>query len=225
MSAALPWYWLGRLEYTAATDLQARLRDALLGGDDGAAGLLLLEHEPVITLGRAARAANVVRPGAVPVVPTSRGGDVTYHGPGQLMVYPVVRLRRGVVAYLEAIAGALAEVAALLGAPAARWRRDPAGLWLGDAKLAACGIHVRRGVAVHGFALDVATPIEAWQTIVPCGLDGARVTSIARASGRTPPPMTEVARLAAPLLCRALGYEPAARDCLPAAARATMSPA
>jgi lipoate-protein ligase B len=105
------------------------------------------------------------------------------------------------------------------------WRRAPAGLWLGEAKLAACGIHVRRGVAVHGFALDVATPIEAWQAIVPCGLPGAQLVSVERASGRRPPPVAEVARRAAPVLCRALGYDAAPRDCLPAAARDTMAPA
>lgn len=225
MTAALPWWWLGRVAYAHGTGIQGRLRDALLAGEEGAAGLLLLEHEPVITLGRGARAANVVRPGGVEVVRTSRGGDVTYHGPGQLMVYPVVRLRAGVVAYLEALAGALGEVAAALGAPGARWKRSPAGLWIGDAKLAACGIHVRRGVAVHGFALDVATPAAAWQAIVPCGIAGAQVTSIARESGRVPPPLAEVARLAAPLICRALGYEPVPRDCLPDAARVTIDPA
>ncbi|HUH04172.1 MAG TPA: lipoyl(octanoyl) transferase LipB [Kofleriaceae bacterium] len=225
MTAALPWWWLGRVGYARGTAIQAGLRDALLAGDEDAAGLVLLEHEPVITLGRGARAANVVRPGAAPVVPASRGGDVTYHGPGQLMVYPVVRLRAGVVAYLEALAGALAEVAAALGAPGARWQRNPAGLWVHGAKLAACGIHVRRGIAVHGFALDVATPAAAWQAIVPCGIAGAKVTSIARESGRAPPPMPEVAELAAPLLCRALGYEPVRRDCLPDTARATIDPA
>jgi lipoyl(octanoyl) transferase len=137
------------------------------------------------------------------VVATDRGGDVTYHGPGQLMIYPVVRVRRGVVALLEAIAGALAVVSAELGVAGAAWRRDPAGLWLDGAKLAACGIHVRRGVAIHGWAFDVATPPAMWQLIRPCGLS-TPVVSIAGARAARgappPPPIAEVATLAGPLL-------------------------
>lgn len=216
----LPWHWLGRLDYHAGAERQRALRDRLLAGDAGARCLLLLEHSPVITLGRHARAANVVagrdalaRHG-VEVVTTDRGGDVTYHGPGQLMVYPVARLRGDVVGFLAGLAGALAQVAARLGVPGARWRRDPAGLWLPGAdpaapaaKLAACGIHLRRGAVTHGFAFNVCTPPEAWRWIVPCGLS-APVTSVAEERARRglppPPPVAEVARLAAPLLCDAL---------------------
>ena len=207
MTAPLPWTWLGRVSYAAGTELQERRREQLLAGDEAAACLLLLEHDPVITLGRGANADNILaseqelaRRG-VQVVRTSRGGDVTYHGPGQLMVYPVVKLT-GVVAYLEALAGALAALAAELGVPGARWRRDPAGLWLGDAKLAACGIHVRRGVAVHGWAFNVATPPDPWSLIVPCGLRQVRVTSIA--DHTEPPSVEQVARRAAPHLLTAL---------------------
>src|SRR5207302_2911072 len=141
--------------------------------------------------GRSADPRNVLDAGGTPIARTSRGGDVTYHGPGQLMIYPVVRVR-SVVAFLERIAGALAEVAAALGAPGAAWRRDPAGLWIGDRKLAACGIHLRRGVAVHGWALDVAVPPERWRLIVPCGLDAAAppisIAEVRAARGLAPPP-------------------------------------
>lgn len=204
MAGRLRWTWLGRVAHAGAAALQERLRGRIIAGDDGAAALLLCEHEPVITLGRGADRAHVVAPGRTPVVRTGRGGGVTYHGPGQLMVYPVVRLRGGVVAYLEAVAGALAEVAAALGVAGAVWRRDPAGLWLGPRKLAACGIHVRRRVAIHGWALDVATPEAAWQQIVPCGLPGVDTVSIARAAGAAPP-VAEVAELAAPMVGAALG--------------------
>jgi lipoate-protein ligase B len=210
----LPWRWLGRVGYGEGRALQEAHRDRLLAGDADAAVVLLCEHDPVITIGHGAGRESIVASDAelaargVAVVPTSRGGDVTYHGPGQLMVYPVLRLRRGVVAYLEAIAGALAWTATALGVPGAAWRRDPAGLWLGDAKLAACGLHLRRGVPVHGFALNVATPPEMWRLIVPCGLADARVTSLAeeRARAGLPAPAVDaVAALAGPALAARLG--------------------
>lgn len=240
--SALPWQWLGRLGYREGIARQQALRDRILAGDRDAACLLLLEHDPVITLGRHGQAAHVLAAQdelaarGIEVVRTGRGGDVTYHGPGQLMVYPAVRLRGEIAGFLASIAGALARVAADLGVPGARWRRDPAGLWLDaperedtpgptpdrtpgatpdtaaraarPAKLAACGIHLRRGAVLHGFAFNVATPAAAWQMIVPCGLTGRGVTSVAlerAARGLPPPPpVADVARLAAPLLCEAL---------------------
>ncbi len=208
----VPWRWLGRCPYAPVIGEMERRRDAILAGEESAAAVLLCEHEPVITLGRGANAGNVLLPESVlaargvALARASRGGDVTYHGPGQLMVYPVVRLHRGVVAYLEMVAGVLAEVAAELGVPGAAFRRSPAGLWLGERKLAACGIHVRRGVAIHGFALDVDTPLEAWSAIVPCGLREAPVLSLARArdAGRTAPSVAEVAQLVGPKLVDAI---------------------
>lgn len=244
--SALPWQWLGRLGYREGIARQQALRDRLLAGDRDAACLLLLEHDPVITLGRNGQTTHVLAAQdelaarGIEVVRTGRGGDVTYHGPGQLMVYPAVRLRGEVAAFLACVAGALARVAADLGVPGAHWRRDPAGLWLDapgtvdvpgtapnttadttpgtapdasapgvrPAKLAACGIHLRRGAVLHGFAFNVATPAAAWQMIVPCGLTGTGVTSVAlerAARGLPPPPpVADVARLAAPLLCEAL---------------------
>jgi lipoyl(octanoyl) transferase len=105
----------------------------------------------------------------------------------------------------------LAEVAAALGVPGAEWRRAPAGLWLGAAKLGACGIHVRHRVASHGWALNIDTPADAWRLIVPCGMADACITSIAaQRAGRglgPPPPMSTIAALAAGHLARALGYE------------------
>lgn len=210
----LPWQWLGRLDYRSGTERQRALRDRLLAGDQGAACLLLLEHEPVITLGRHGQDAHVLAAPerlaarGIDVVRTSRGGDVTYHGPGQLMVYPAVRLRGQVAGFLASLAGALGQVAEALGVPGARWRREPAGLWLEQAKLAACGIHLRRGALMHGFAFNVSTPAEDWQLIVPCGLLGRDVTSVAQERAARglppPPPMAEVARMAAPLLCEAM---------------------
>jgi lipoyl(octanoyl) transferase len=173
------WHWLGRAAYERVLADQLALRARVWQGGDG--GVLLCEHPPTITLGRSATEANIVDAGDIPVVRIERGGEVTYHGPGQLMVYAIVRIR-SVVEFLERVADALVRACAAVGATGAEWRRDPAGVWRGDAKLAACGIHVSRGVPVHGFALDVATPVEAWRRIRPCGLDRPTV-SIERVRG------------------------------------------
>jgi lipoyl(octanoyl) transferase len=171
----LAWHWLGHAGYRRVLADQHAERERVWAGGNGA--VLLCEHPPVITLGRSASFANVLGAGDVPIERIERGGDVTYHGPGQLMVYPIVRVK-SVVAFLERVAGALADTCAELGARGAAFRRDPAGLWFGDAKLAACGIHVARGVSVHGFALNVATPSEAWRRIRPCGLSVAQISLV-----------------------------------------------
>jgi lipoyl(octanoyl) transferase len=171
----------------------------------GAPGVIYLcEHPPVITLGRSADPAHILAAGDVPIERIERGGQVTYHGPGQLMIYPVVRVVR-VVDFLARVAGAIVETCAALGAPGAAWRRDPAGVWLGERKLAACGIHVARGVSVHGFALDVATPAAAWRAIRPCGLDVPQVC-LAAARG-APVEVGEVAEALGPRLARALAAD------------------
>lgn len=170
----LAWHWLGRAAYRRVLADQLAARERIWAGADGV--VLLCEHPPVITLGRSADRANILAPGGVAIEAIERGGDVTYHGPGQLMIYPIVKLRRGVVEFLERVAGAITDVATALGAPGTAWQRDPAGVWKDGAKLAACGIHVARGVSVHGFALDVATPREDWARIRPCGLATPQVS-------------------------------------------------
>jgi len=191
--------FLGRADYERVLADQLAARERVWAGAPGA--ILLCEHPPVITLGRSANRANVLAPGDVPVVQIERGGDVTYHGPGQLMVYPVVRVK-SVVAFLATVAGVLAEACAVFGVHGAEFRRDPAGLWLGDAKLAACGIHVARGVSVHGWALNVCTPAAAWRMINPCGLGCAQI-SVSQAAGRDIA-VEEIAAEVEPRLTRAL---------------------
>jgi lipoyl(octanoyl) transferase len=195
----LSWDWLGRADYQATLQRQLALRDQVWAGGDGL--VLLCEHPPVITLGRSANRANVLAAGDVPVVPIERGGDVTYHGPGQLMVYPVMRVK-SVVGFLEAVAGALTEACAGFGVTGAEWRRAPAGLWLGEAKLGACGIHIARGVSTHGWALNIATPDDAWKRIRPCGLLVPQV-SLSAAAGREIR-VEDVAREAGPRICQRL---------------------
>lgn len=162
------WHWLGRAPYRRVLADQLAARERVWAGGDGV--VLLCEHPPVFTLGRSATTANLLDPGDIPVERIERGGEVTYHGPGQLMIYAIVRIT-SVVGFLERVAGAIAEACGELGVTGAAWRRDPAGVWVGDAKLAACGIHVARGVPVHGFALNVATPEAMWRRIRPCGLE------------------------------------------------------
>lgn len=196
---ATAWQWLGRAEFRRVLADQLAARERVWAGEPGV--VLLCEHPPVITLGRSASPANILAAGDIPVERIERGGEVTYHGPGQLMVYPVVRLR-SVVGFLERVAAAIAETCAALGAPGAAWQRDPAGVWLDGKKLAACGIHVARGVCVHGFALNVDTPPEAWRAIRPCGLDVPQI-SLVRARGG-PITVAEVAQELGPRVAQAV---------------------
>ena len=172
--------WLGRADYRAVLADQLAARERVWAGEPGV--VLLCEHPPVITLGRSATPANIVDAGDVPIERIERGGEVTYHGPGQLMIYPIVRVK-SVVDFLARVGAAIVATADAFGVPGAEWRRDPAGVWLGDAKLAACGIHIARGVSVHGFAFNIATPDAAWRRIKPCGLDVPQ-RSLSAASGR-----------------------------------------
>lgn len=216
----LGWTWLGRAAYRPTWDLQERLRERVVGGDVAAERLLFLEHAPVITLGRHARPTNLLVAPAelarrgVEVVETSRGGDVTYHGPGQLVIYPVVRLTAGVARHVESIGQAIAAELQARGVDA-RFRTDPAGVWVGDAKIAACGVHVGHGVAIHGYALNVAAEaLAGFRLIVPCGLTGARVTALAAESGGDPPGLEELAAALAGRIAAAWG-RPAVLDALP----------
>ena len=191
------WEWLGCVGYAEAVARMESLRARILDGDGTAETLLLLEHPPVITLGRRARAEHIVvsrdalAARGVTVVDSTRGGDVTYHGPGQLVAYPVMRLRSGVVDHVRRLTGAAIAVAARFGIDAAFDRARP-GVWVGNAKLAAVGVHVHRRVAIHGLALNVTTALDAFDLIVPCGLRDIEVTSIAALSGQSPA-MPEVA--------------------------------
>jgi lipoyl(octanoyl) transferase len=207
------WKWLGRVSFAETVGRQERLRAAILAGA-APETLLLLEHDPVITLGRSALPANLLvgeedlRRRGIGVHRASRGGDVTYHGPGQLVGYPVVRLRRGVRAHVEGMAAALTEVLAEHGI-AATYRPGTPGLWVRagatEAKICAFGINVHRRVTIHGFALNVDPDLEAFSLIVPCGLYGCRVTSMRVASGRPAPTPQSLAPRVAAALARHLG--------------------
>jgi lipoyl(octanoyl) transferase len=172
----------GLVDYGAALAIQdalvaARQRDVI--GDT----LLLLQHPATYTLGRGADARFILDSTAdVPIYRVSRGGQVTFHGPGQLIGYPILKLEgadRDVIRYLRKLEQALIEALAACGLMANR-REGLTGVWVGTAKLASIGIGIRRWVTLHGFAVNVATDLAAFDRIVPCGIEGCRMTSIAK---------------------------------------------
>jgi lipoate-protein ligase B len=175
----------GRVEYARAVAWQEALVARRLG--DGPDTLLLLEHPPVYTLGRGADPSflGAAAGGAVPVVRTGRGGQVTYHGPGQLIGYPILGLRahrpdvRWYLRTLEAVLiGTLADVG-IVG----RRRDGFTGVWAGHRKIASIGVALRRWVSWHGFALNVATDLAGFAAITPCGIAGVEMTSVQREGG------------------------------------------
>jgi lipoate-protein ligase B len=171
---------LGTLEYNAALAVQENLL-AAKQRENLPDVLLFVEHPHVITLGRGGDKANAFDAGDIPVIRTSRGGDVTYHGPGQLVVYPIVdlksKLRKDVHRYLRYLEAAAIRTLAYFGIAAER--RPPwTGIWIGDKKIAAIGVAVRRGITYHGLALNVSTDLKYFRGIVPCGLSWSQVTSM-----------------------------------------------
>jgi lipoate-protein ligase B len=180
---------LGRRPYAEIEALQEELRARVLGGEDAAEALILVEHEPVITLGRRAGAEELRVPSAVlaarglTVHRSSRGGAATYHGPGQLVAYPVMKLPGGVVAHVSSLAGAVIALARTLGIHATFDRARP-GVWVGARKLACIGVHVHRRVAIHGLALNVTREsVDGFEAIVPCAMPEVRMTSLEAESG------------------------------------------
>jgi len=173
---------LGRVPYLEGLELQRRLARERIDGRLDRDLLLLLEHPPVVTLGRGAHAEHVLRPEGIDVVEVERGGDVTYHGPGQLVGYPVFDLRghrQDLHWYLRTLEQALIEGLALLGIPAGR-NPGYTGVWTGGRKIASIGVHVKQWVTWHGFALNVSTDLGAFDRIVPCGIPGVEMTSVRR---------------------------------------------
>ena len=176
---------LGCMEYLAVLALQEQLV-ALRQSRPLPDILLFVEHPHVYTLGRGGDAANVLAPEDVPVYRTSRGGDVTYHGPGQLVVYPIIdlrsKLRRDVHRYLRNLEMSAIETLADFGLTAVR-KPPYTGIWIENRKIAAIGVAVRRSITFHGLALNVNTDLSYFNRIVPCGLAWADVTSMARELG------------------------------------------
>jgi lipoate-protein ligase B len=180
------WGHAGTLGYAEATALQRDLVGRRRAGTIPDT-LVFVDHPHVITLGKMARRAHLLatRPG-VEVVETDRGGDITYHGPGQVVGYPIVdlgALRKDVKWYLERLEEVLILACARYGVTAGR-QAGMTGAWVGDRKIGAIGVRVERWVASHGFALNANTDLSYFDLIIPCGLEGKGVTSLALETGR-----------------------------------------
>ena len=185
------WSDLGLCPYEQALDLQRRLVAEQKNGT-GTDTLLLLEHPPIVTLGRRANEANILaspealaRQG-IAVYKVDRGGDVTYHGPGQLVGYPIIDLRhfrRDIRWYVGSLAQALIRTLAEFGIDSA-YRPEYPGVWVGDEKIAAIGAHISSWITSHGFAMNVDPNMQHRELIIPCGLHDKGVTSLSRLLGR-----------------------------------------
>lgn len=181
---------LGLRSYREVWDLQHELHEAVRSGA-APETWIFVEHTPVVTLGRNAKEENVLlsrevlAARGVDLVQIERGGDVTYHGPGQLVVYPIRRLERfrEVVPLVRALEGAIIDVCAQFGIPAEQWS-EHAGVWVGSNQICAIGLAVQKMTSLHGIALNVSTELSYDTLINPCGLTDRGITSLSREAGR-----------------------------------------
>jgi len=201
-AAAAEILWLGRCAYEPTW--RAMQRYTQERGPDSPDQIWLLEHEPVFTLGMNADASHVLAPGDIPVVRIDRGGQVTYHGPGQLMVYPLIDIRRASLTVrdlLNALELGVIEYAARFGIEA-QCRAAAPGVYVDGRKLASVGLRIRRGGSYHGLALNVRMDLAPFARINPCGYAGLQMTQLSDLSG--PGDVAQVAAEFAPLLAAKL---------------------
>ncbi len=204
MTSPITAYDLGRIPYRASLEFQRRAVSARAAEACGDA-IYFVEHEPVLTFGRGGRAESLkaseswLRTRGIEVVPVERGGDVTYHGPGQIVAYPIVALAglpsgRDLHRYLRDLEEVLIQALSSYGLGAAR-RPPHTGVWVGDRKVAAIGVAVRRWITFHGFALNVDPDLGHFDWIHPCGIRELGVTSMRALLGEAPPRPEVLARL------------------------------
>ena len=203
---------LGSISYGRALALQERLRQRRIEGELPDI-LLALEHPAVYTRGRRSSDAELIqdedfyRARGIEVLPTDRGGRVTYHGPGQLVGYPIMRVG-DIHSHLRAMETAIITALAALGIGArsrAAEGPDFTGVWVADRKIASIGVHVSRGVSTHGLAVNVCNDLEPFSWVTPCGLDGVQMTSIERELGSAGPSISSFRTLLADHFCRVHG--------------------
>jgi lipoyl(octanoyl) transferase len=201
---------LGRQPYQPVWQAMQRFTDARTPetGDE----LWVLEHDPVFTQGQAGKPEHVLMPGDIPVVAVDRGGQVTYHGPGQIVAYPLLDLRRlgiGVRDLVCRIEQAIIDTCAHYGVVAER-RAGAPGVYVGAAKVAALGLRVRRGCSFHGLAFNIAMDLAPFLRINPCGYQGLEVTQLSALGG--PSDLDAVATVLIAQLAKAFGFTVAAGD-------------
>ena len=180
--------WLGRTEFDDALALQERIVAKKREAPSHADELLLLEHEPVYTIGRTPDQSSLLGGAHLPhpLFAINRGGQATYHGPGQLMGYPIIDLRRygqDLHRYLRWLEALLIDLLAEHGIGASR-RESLTGVWIGDRKIASIGVGVRYWITMHGFALNVCGDLSPFDHIVPCGINNVMMTSMEKETGR-----------------------------------------
>jgi lipoyl(octanoyl) transferase len=203
MVAPVTLRWLGHVAYEPTWRAMQRTVDQR--GPDTPDEIWFLEHPPVFTLGMNARREHLLGTGDIPVVPIDRGGQVTYHGPGQLVVYPLLDLERARLGVRPLVEGIERAIVGTL----ARWdiaafgRRDAPGVYVGPRKIASVGLRIRRGCSYHGLALNVAMDLEPFRRINPCGYAGLEMTQVADLGG--PADLGTVADELAPRLLAELG--------------------
>jgi lipoyl(octanoyl) transferase len=191
MSAAvidLHVHWLGRKDFASALALQEKIVAAKREDPSQLDELLLLEHEPVYTIGRTPDQSSLLGAAHLPhpLFAINRGGQATYHGPGQLMGYPIIDLRRcgqDLHKYLRWLEHLLIELLAEHGIAASR-RESLTGVWVGGRKIASIGVGVRHWITMHGFALNVCGDLSPFDQIVPCGINNVAMTSMEKETGR-----------------------------------------
>jgi lipoate-protein ligase B len=210
------WTYLGLINYKKALKIQHHIRESLLN-KKGEETLLTLEHNPVITLGKSAKIKDLLLPLdklyslGIDIEYTDRGGQITYHGPGQLVGYPIIKLskNKGIKWFLEIIGRSLKEVLKKYNVPS-YWNKEKIGLWVQDKKIASIGINIHRRVTTHGFALNVNSDLRCFDYIIPCGLKGVRFISLKEILKREIP-LEEIARKTSEILIKYLEREPCFR--------------
>ena len=207
---------LGLVEYDEALGLQRAVARARIAGDIPQDVLLLCEHPPVVTLGRSSKADHLLlseqalAARGIALREAERGGDVTLHAPGQLVGYPIVDLKRhrqDLHWYLRQVEQGLIDAMAALGLPTGR-RDGLTGVWVDDRKLASIGVHARDWVTWHGFALNVTTDLSLFEVMVPCGIAGVTMTSVARERPMATPSGPDVRSAVADGLAAVFGLAP-----------------
>lgn len=209
----LAWRHLGRIAYREALDLQLQTWEQRRDGQISD-HLFSLEHDPVITLGKRAKdddvllSAEALAQRGIDLVRIDRGGEATWHGPGQLVIYPIVHIQEyniGASDLVRGLAGAISDYLQTLGIKG-RWSNEHPGIWVGDRKIAAVGMRIQSGVSRHGASLNLSTTADAYSVIVPCGMPQATITSVLAEQGEAPS-LKEAAREIAQRFSAHFGFQ------------------